>query len=259
MMAHPISYRRILNKMGYYAYQNGLIYSHLRQEGGWDGHLERCRKFINRALEYYRPETVTVLGSGWLLDLPLAEMLEKAVTVYLVDIIHPPEVIKQTGNISKVVLVEQDVTGGLVEEVWKMTDRFSLSNKLKSLESISVPQFAPGFDPGFVISLNILTQLESRLIERLRKRAAIPDNELLGFRKGIQEKHIEFLSRHPSVLISDYAEVITKKSGDISSIQTLLATLPQGLFNDEWTWDIDLKGDENYNSRSVMKVLSVAF
>jgi len=259
MMAYSTAYRRILNKMGYYAYQNGLIYSHLSQEGGWDGHLERCRKFINRALEYYKPATVTVLGSGWLLDLPLAEMLEGTGTVYLVDIIHPPEVIKQTADIGKVILVEQDVTGGMIEEVWEKTGKFSFSSKLKTLESISKHHFVPDFDPGFVISLNILTQLESRLIERLKKRAAISDNELLDFRKDIQEQHIEFLSRYPSVLISDYAEVITKKSGDVSTIQTLFATLPQGLFRDEWTWDFDLKGNENYNSRSVMKVFSVAF
>ena len=257
-MTNSISYRRILNKMGYYAYQNGLIYSHLKQEGGWDSHLDRCRKFINRALEYYKPAKVTVLGSGWLLDLPLAEMLEKTGMVCLVDIIHPPEVIRQAGDIDKVILVEQDITGGLIEEIWEKTRKFSLFNKLKSLESISVPEFAPDFDPGFVISLNILTQLESRLLEWLKKRADIPDHELLGFRKGIQEKHIEFLSRHPSVLITDYTEIFTKKSGDISSIQTLLATLPHGLFCDEWTWDFDLKGNENYNSRSVMKVVSVA-
>ena len=66
VMTHSISYRRILNRMGYYDYQNGLIYNHLNQEGGWDSHLDHCRNFINRALDYYKPEKVTVLGSGWL-------------------------------------------------------------------------------------------------------------------------------------------------------------------------------------------------
>jgi hypothetical protein len=257
-MTHSISYRRILNKMGYYAYQNGLIYNHLNQEGGWDGHLECCRKFINKALEYYKPVTVTVLGSGWLLDLPLAEMLEKTSQVYLVDIVHPPEVVKQAGELENVILVEQDISGGLIEEIWNMTRKFSFFMKLKSLESIIIPEFVPDFDPGLVISLNILTQLESQLLSWIKKRSSVSEEELLAFRKGIQERHIDFLMKHRSVLITDYAEVITRKSGVSATIPTLFAELPQGKFNEEWTWDFDLKGHENYNSRSVIKVVSVA-
>ena len=51
-----------------------------------------------KALDYYKPLNVTVLGSGWLLDLPLAEMLEKTEMIYLVDIVHPPEVVMQAGR-----------------------------------------------------------------------------------------------------------------------------------------------------------------
>jgi len=244
--------------MGYYAYQNGLIYNHLNQEGGWDGHLDSCRKFINRALEFYEPEKVTVLGSGWLLDLPLAEMLENTSRVYLVDIIHPPEVVKQAGALKNVILVEQDISGGLIEEIWNITREFSLFRRLKSLESITIPEFIPDFDPGLVISLNILTQIESQLLDCIKKRSVISEEELSHFRKGLQEKHIDFLRRHRSVLITDYAEVITKKSGEVTTIPSLFAELPQGKFNEEWTWNFDLKGHENYNSRSVIKVISVA-
>ncbi len=258
-MTHSISYRRILNKMGYYDYQNGLIYNHLTQEGGWDSHLDSSRKLIVRVLEYYKPDTVTVVGSGWLLDLPLAEMLEQTRRVYLVDIIHPPQVKKQAGALENIVLVEEDVSGGLIEEVWNKTKGIRLFNKVRSLESITIPEYIPGFDPGFVISLNILTQLESRIISWLSKKTSVNDEELKQFRKQIQEKHIEFLKRQRSLLISDYAEIVTKKSGEITTIPTLFTDLPDGLFSEEWTWDYDLKGRENYNSRSVIKVVSVAF
>jgi hypothetical protein len=257
-MTHSIPYRRILSKMGYYAYQSGLIYNHLHQEGGWDGHLSCCRRFINRALEYYRPDKVTVLGSGWLLDLPLAEMLENTSLVYLVDIVHPPEVVKQAGNLEKVVLIEQDITGGLIEEVWNKTGKFSLFRKLNSLASITIPEFTLDFDPGFIISLNILTQLESQLLNFIKKRSSVSEDEILPFRKGIQEKHVDFLRNHKSVLITDYAEVVIKKSGEVLTNPTLFAELPQGTFKEEWTWDFDLKGNENYNSKSIIKVVSIA-
>jgi hypothetical protein len=258
-MTHPISYRRILTRMGYYAYQNGLIYNDLKQEGGWDSHLALCRNFIKKAMDYYQPDRVTVLGSGWLLDLPLAEMLEKTGTIYLVDIVHPPEVVKQAGELKNVFLVEKDITGGLIDEVWNATRQFSVFRKLKSLESIRIPEFDPGFDPGVVISLNILTQLETLLIKWLKKKTDASEADFLKFRKAIQEKHLDFLARHRSVLITDYAEVVIKKSGETSSIPTLFVTLPQGHSTEEWTWDFDLKGQENYNSRSVIKVISLTF
>ena len=258
MVTHSISYRRILNKMGYYAYQNGLIHNHLNQEGGWDSHLIKCRSFINRALEYYNPEIVTVLGSGWLLDLPLAEMLEKVRKIYLVDIIHPPEVLKQAGELENVFIVEQDITGGLIEAVWNTKRKFTFLHKLKSLESIAITEYVPDFDPGIVISLNILTQLESRLIDFLKKRSDIREDEFSSFRKQIQEKHIDFLMKHRSVIITDYAEVITKNNGEITTVSTLVAELPRGRFSDEWIWDFDLKGHDYYNSRSVIKVVSIA-
>lgn len=245
--------------MGYYAYQNGLIYNDLNQDGGWDGHLSSCRSFIMKAMEYYNPSRITVLGSGWLLDLPLAEMLERTGTIYLVDIVHPPEVVRQAGDLEKVVLVEQDITGGLIEEVWNATGKFSFFRRLKSLESIEIPEFVLAFDPGLVISLNILTQLETRLIEWLKRRSAAGEDELLLFCKKVQERHLEFLLKNRSVLITDYAEVETKKTGEVNDIPTLFAELPPGQFMEEWTWDFDLKGQENYNSTSVIKVRALAF
>ncbi len=257
-MTHSDSYRRILNKMGYYAYQKGLIDNALNQKGGWDSHLASSRCFINRVLEYYKPDTVTVLGSGWLLDLPLAEMLEKTDKIYLVDIVHPPEVITQTGTFKNVSIVEQDITGGLIRDVWNITREYSYIKKLKSLESLNIPEYNPDFDPGIVISLNILTQLEARLMAYLKKKADISEGEFLCFRKSIQERHISFLKKHRAVLITDYEEVVTKKTGEITAIHTLLAELPEGEFSEEWIWDLDLRGRDFYNSRSVMKVVSVA-
>jgi hypothetical protein len=258
-MTYSDSYRRILNRMGYYAYQNGLIYNHLNQEGGWDGHLAGCRNFIKRAIDHFRPGVVTVLGSGWLLDLPLAEMLENVDKIYLVDIIHPPEVIRQAGVLEKVVLVEKDITGGLIKDIWNAARKSTVFNRLRSLDSVKVGKFVPDFDPGMVISLNILTQLESQLLRWLKGRSRIGDDRMDAFRKQIQQMHVEFLRQHNSVLITDYVEVITRKSGKEDVTRTLLADLPEGIMRDEWVWNFDLTGRENYNSRTIIKVISLAW
>ena len=68
-----------------------------------------------RAVRIQKPERITVLGSGWLLDLPVAEISEMVSEIILVDIVHPPDVIKQAGMIRNIKIVEADVTGGLIE------------------------------------------------------------------------------------------------------------------------------------------------
>jgi hypothetical protein len=256
-MTHSISYRRILSKMGYYNYQNGLIFRHVNQGGGWESHQEHCRSFIIRALEKYKPEKVTVLGSGWLLELPFNELVEKTRNVCLIDIIHPPDVINQVRSYANVELVEQDITGGLIEEVWQRTGKYSIFNRLKSFDNILIPDFKPEGDPGLVISLNILTQLESLLIKFLIKRSKIREEELTLLRSEIQRKHIDFLRKHISVLITDFAEVITNKSGNIKTIPTMLTDLSSFRFREEWTWNFDQTGADMFNSRSHFNIVAL--
>jgi hypothetical protein len=243
--------------MGYYKYQNGLIYRHLNQDNGWEVHLENSRRYIMNALDLYKPEKITVLGSGWLLDFPFAELVERTKKICLVDIIHPPDVIKQAGNFKNVELIEQDVTGGLIGEVWDKMHRFNYLIRAKTLVNIIVPDYSPVGDPGLVISLNILTQLETQLIHFIKKRSKIPNDGFNLFRSEIQKKHIAFLLKHKSVLISDYAEVITDRTGKIKTVPTIYSDLPSGRFREEWTWDFDQTGTDMYNCRSRFKIVAL--
>jgi hypothetical protein len=258
-MTQSISYRRLLNKMGYYEYQNGLIYRNLNQGGGWDSHLEHCRNFILKALELYKPEKVTVLGSGWLLELPIAEMIEKTGKICLVDIVHPPEVVNQTKVFSNVELIEADITGGLIKEVWQKIEGYSFINRLKSLDAIIIPEYKPESNPGFVISLNVLTQLEFLPVKYLKEKSKIKEEEFDLFKVEIQKKHIDFLLKHKSLLISDYCEVFTNKQETATYVKTMLTHLPQGQIKEEWTWDFDQTGTDYYNRKSQMKVVALLF
>ncbi len=244
--------------MGYYDYQNRLIYRRLNHGSEWDRHLENSRSFIIKAIDHFYPSHITVIGSGWLLDLPLAELIERSVRVTLIDIVHPPDVREQTEGIDNIELIETDATGGLISEVWKKAGGFSLLRRKTALSDIVVPEFVAGRDPGLVISLNILTQLEVRIIELIRRRTTATEEELLRFRTEIQEKHINFLKKHNSVLITDYAEIFTDKNGESNTVTTLLTSLPDSIMRDEWTWNFDLYGSDFYTNSSVMKVVAIA-
>jgi hypothetical protein len=256
-MTQSPSYRRMLARMGYYNYQNGLIYRHLNQEGGWDNHQQHCRQVILKALDLFKPEKVTVLGSGWLLDLPFRELVESELKICLIDIIHPPDVKEQTGNFKNVELVERDITGGLIEEVWQKRRKYSIFNKLHSINNIIVPEFKFSEDPGMIISLNILTQLEYIIVEFIKKRSKIKDEEFTSLKEEIQRKHIDFLMKYKSVIITDCNEMITDRAGNVRIVNTLLTKLPSSSYKEEWIWDFDQTGADLYNSRSQFSMIAL--
>jgi hypothetical protein len=256
-MAYSDKYKHILGRMGYYDYQLGLIHRHINQEGGWDSHLEHCRNFILKAVKYYNPSKITILGSGWLLDLPLAEMSEMAQEIVLIDIVHPPEVRAQAGSLKNVKILEDDVTGGLIEEVWKKTRRKFFFIKPGSFDSINIPDYCPDEDPGLVISLNILSQLETLIIEHLKQQVAVSEEDLSGFRKEIQDKHIKFLAKNNSVLITDIAEIFKENSGKTTRHNSVVTELPDGKVREEWSWNFDLKGSDYNNKKSYFEVVAL--
>ena len=256
-MVFDESYKRFLNRLGYYSYQHGFIVRHINQETGWNSHLEKCRNFIIKALEFYKPGKVTVLGSGWLLELPLAEMLEKVKRVCLIDIIHPPEVVKQVSNLPGIELRTEDISGGLIDEVWRKTSGLSFFKKLNSINDIKIPDYRLDSDPGMLISLNILTQLETLPVKYLIKKSKVEEVEIIRFRKEIQNNHLNLLKKYKSILITDLTEVFTDNSGSVSEQKTVLIDLPEGKHKEEWTWDFDLKGSDYYGKRSVLKVAAI--
>lgn len=258
-MPHTASYRRILHTMGYYNYQQGLIFRHLNQDRGWDTHLARCRDFILKALELVKPSRITVLGSGWLMELPLAEMAERTGKIVLIDIVHPPEVIEQTERLRNVEVSEEDVSGGLIEEVWKKVGGRTFLNRLPSLETIQIPDYEPVEDPGMVISLNILTQLEILPEKLLRKKSKATDEDFKNFKKEIQDRHIRFLKKYPSLLISDIVEVVFDSTGARTEKNTLLAEIPEGRMKEEWIWDFDLLHADYNRQKSQFKVFAGLF
>ncbi len=56
--------------MKYISDQKGILNRYLAEGNNWEAHLEKTRGFITGCLEKNKPETVAVLGSGWLLDIP---------------------------------------------------------------------------------------------------------------------------------------------------------------------------------------------
>ncbi len=185
--------------------------------------------------------------------------LIRASEINLVDIVHPPEVKSQVSEMKNVVLREEDISGGLISEVWDKAGGKDLFNKLRSLDDIKIPGTKPQFETGLIISLNIFTQLEVLPVELLKKKAISDEESFVRFRKEIQQNHLSFLKNHESVLITDLSEVITEKSGRVREISSVLIDLPEGKLKEEWTWYFDLRNSDYYRKKSVFRVSAILF
>ena len=85
----------------------------LGEEGSWESHLQKTRHTILDEFNRINPKTVAVLGSGWLLDVPVKEIIEGGAKVRLIDIAHPQRIKHKFGSNPNIHLVDYDLTGGI--------------------------------------------------------------------------------------------------------------------------------------------------
>lgn len=228
---------RVVKRLGYLTDQKGIINRYLREGGAWDTHLLRSKEYIKRAVGHYKPEVVTILGSGWLLDVPLEELVETVNTINLVDINHPRQIRARVEKMGNVNLITSDVTGGLMDVIWQKRKRSTLN-----LDEISIPIYNPEYNTGLIISLNLLTQLDMLLFEFLTEKVGLNPDECLNFRKRVQERHIEFLKSRESILITEVKESVYKDKVLISNSNLLFTKFPAGTNIEKWEWIFDTRG-----------------
>ncbi|MFO7755916.1 MAG: hypothetical protein R6V34_08035 [Bacteroidales bacterium] len=240
--------RHITRRLGYKNDQQGIINRYLREMGQWDSHLWRCRKYILDSVDLHKPDIITFLGSGWLLDIPLEEAAKKCRKVRLVDVLHPPQVRHKVSKIDNVELYSQDITGGALTEIW---DAYRKGTAVSSME---MPVYDPGFEAGLVFSVNILTQLDSLPVDYLVRKGGMSYKELRLLRKNMQRAHTRYLKAVDSVLITDYVEYLKTEDEIVADNKLVFCSLPEGKRVEEWIWEFDNSGNYYSGKRVIFGV-----
>lgn len=244
--------------MGFVRDQEGIMNRYIRESSQWRVHLEKTRNFISGSFASSDAETVAVLGSGWLLDVPLEHLLNRFKHIYLVDIHHPIQIRKKTAGMSQVELIEEDLTGGAIEQIWQYSrENKTLVNPGCISDHISMSPPLTRIQPDVVISVNLLNQLDIFLCDYLGKRGHFQQESLDPLRAAIQAFHLEWISLKPGCLVTDTAEEVATKNGDLSSKALLHTDLPVGIRRDSWWWDFDSLGTYHHESRTRMEVHAV--
>ena len=113
-------FNHIIKRMGFVRDQEGIMNRYLREQSNWENHLTRTRRFIQTSFNNVALKSVAVLGSGWLLDVPLDDLRHRFDRIFLVDIHHPPQVRRKVRDLDHLELVTADLSGGAIGQVWEM-------------------------------------------------------------------------------------------------------------------------------------------
>ena len=233
--------RKIIRRMGYLRDQQGIVSRYQGEGGNWDRHLQKCRDFIRGAFRAGDYHTVAILGSGWLLDVPLEHLEEQFEKIWLVDIAHPPQVKKKVERSERVELVECDLSGGVVEQAWTYT-RQQRRPALKEFTASLELRHPLSLQPDALISLNLLNQLDILVCDYLIKFMEPGEGELMELRRRIQSFHLDWIRKVPGLLISDTVEISRDRKGNESRTPLIHVRLPGGIREEQWQWDFDTRG-----------------
>ncbi len=249
---------RILKKMNYFADQRGIFDRYINELAGWASHIENTKKIILNAAENCSKDSCAILGSGWLLDIPLDELSQQFKEVYLFDIIHPAQVKHKLKKYSNVYAIEQDITGGAVQQVYDCIQMYKSFRKKINLTELEINGFSYTQEFDFVASVNILSQLDQMLLSYIKKYDIYNEEELNTFKKILQIKHIETLPKGKTCLITDYEEVIKNKHNQLEAIQPILSV---DIVNyptlQSWEWEFD-HGNYYVGKNVIFRVKAIA-
>ena len=241
----------IARKAGYTKDQIGIQSRYVREHDNWTPHLEQTKKYIlETAQNVVQKHSVAVLGSGWLLDVPLLELSEQFDEVFLYDIVHPEQIIVKTRKMSNIHLVEADLTYGAVA-VAEQNNTFE--DFLTAFQTLTPTVDVNQYD--FVVSVNILNQLDIILCDYLREKFNVSEQQLLPIRETIQQRHVNLLPQGKTCLVTDYMEEnISLKDSSITIKELLHCNLPAHTFEREWQWIFDKNQMYRKGHDTTMKV-----
>lgn len=252
-----ISLNRSINlikrKAGYVKDQKGIIRRYSREADNWLSHIENCKQFIVANLQKTGAKKVAILGSGYLLDVPIDELIENNFEVDFYDINHPLIIKRKYNSVKGFNFITKDLTHGLIEKAVKCKSYIEFvqlisEHKITSLNS--------NYD--YVISLNLLNQLDILLCDYIIKKFRKSNEDLIEIRTQIQEQHLQLLQKYKSCLITDSVEQQLIDNKIQCSINLIFCSLKDLECQKEWEWifDTNRSFNENYNTSFIVKAFT---
>lgn len=248
--------------MGYLKELIGIASRHGRSRKSWQTHLEHSKEFILSTAHRCSPRRVAVvLGSGWLLDIPLRPLAAMFDEVRLVDAAHPSIARSMARKISNVRLITADLTG-TVKPLVQLAKRIRKTGRVEPLPKPLSVELCKKDDVDFVVSANVFSQLPILPLEFLRKlhrkngARFYSENELHAFGRSILKEHwLELKNCGKQVcLVTDLESQTFQRDGKMIHQEDLTLGMKNLHPQQEWIWDLADFGEMERDQRVQRRV-----
>lgn len=224
-----------LREMGFVREMWGIRKRYLQWRDAWEPHCQRTRAVILAAAgRCPRRRTAVVFGSGWLHDVPIAELCNTFSRVVLVDLFHPFSVRWFVSRWRNASLVTGDVSE-VLEPVWRAVEQ-----RADRLPESRPSLFLDDPEVDLVVSLNLLSQLPCMPSWYLRRYASFTEPQIDAFCKQVVEAHRDYLPRLPGVvcLVADVELISRIQLGgeEVSRRSTLYGASFPWPVAESWEW-----------------------
>jgi hypothetical protein len=231
--------RHIYKRMGFFSDQEGIMRRYQRESAYWGDHLTKTKAFILEAASDKGKGKCAILGSGWLLDVPINELAGMFSEVYLFDIQHHVLVQKSLKHLSNITYIDTDLSGFAIQ-IYNIASNYRKIDD-KSIFSAMKPSFNFNLmDFDFVVSCNILNQLDILLLDYLKRKVKLSETAEKFLRTSIQDIHLKLLPKGKSCIITDIEELWVNRRDEIENKACLLYATNFPLKpEDKWIWKFD--------------------
>lgn len=243
--------------LGYLKESIALSARHRRCHKAWRDHLAQARAALLASLSPCRAHRIAlVLGSGALLDVPLAELAGCFEEVWLVDAVHPLAARRQMRRFSNVRPIVHDVT----ECVFGLPGLAPLTEAgLERLARQSPRRFLDETRIDWVASVNLFSQLHLLPVAWLRRHhPALDDAVLNTFAVALLRRHLDYLAafRVPVCLIAELEQITRRVASnevvERTDFSPFFAGWPEPFA--AWDWALAPPGEFSWDMQSRHRV-----
>ncbi len=197
----------------------------------WGPHRDQCKNFIVKELKnasHY--DSILILGSGPLHEIPIETLSKKFKSVVLVDIVHLKSTKKSVAHLSNVNFIEYEIT--------ELEESLRVQKELKE----KIPTQFLDLNWGLILSVNIMSQLPIHLETYINKKLKnkFSEQQLQSFLKAVTQNHLNYLKSFKTnvILITDTQTFYYDKSENIIQTDNRYEHLNLPKPDQEWSWNL---------------------